>query len=313
MIEENNEELDIYKIDTHEKLNIKKIIILVLCILILLCLILITKNIIKTINGHKVFKQYEAQLQAIQYQEEQKRAEEIAKAEELEKKRLAKLPKLTEEGINNLNNIYTPVEGEKIAYLTFDDGPSAVTETILNTLNQENIKATFFVLGSNARAMPDMVKRIYDEDHYVANHGYSHVYSSIYSSPQAVLDEYTRTNDAIKEALGIPEYDSHLFRFPGGLVGGKYATIKSEAKELLNQNNIVNIDWNALNGDAETNNLSPEFEMQRLQETTQGKSNIVVLMHDAPYKSITAETLPQIISYLREQGYGFRTFYDIIK
>lgn len=313
MIEENNEELDIYKIDTHEKLNIKKIIILVLCILILLCLILIIENIIKTINGHKVFKQYEAQLQAIQYQEEQKKAEEIAKAEELEKKRLAKLPKLTEEGINNLNNIYTPEEGKKIAYLTFDDGPSAVTETILNTLSQENIKATFFMLGANVRNMPEMVKRVYDEDHYVANHGYTHVYSSIYSSPQAVLDEYNRTNDAIKEALGIPEYDPHLFRFPGGLVGGKYATIKSEAKALINQNNILNIDWNALNGDAETNNLSPEFEMQRLQETTQGKSNIVVLMHDAPYKSVTAQTLPQIISYLKEQGYEFRTFYDIIK
>lgn len=312
MVEENNK-LDIYKIDTHEKLNKKKIIILIICILILLCLIIIIRNSISTINGYKVYKQYELQLQAIQYKEEQKKAEEILKKQEIERKRLLKIPKLTNEGIENLNNIYNALEDKKIAYLTFDDGPSAVTETILDTLKQENIKATFFILGSNAINMPELVKKIYDEDHYVANHGYSHIYSSIYSSPQAVLDEYNKTNEVIKEAIGIPEYDSHLFRFPGGLAGGKYATIKSEAKVLLNQNNILNIDWNALNGDAETNDLSPEFEMQRLQETTQGKNNIVVLMHDAPYKKVTAETLPQIINYLREQGYEFRNFYDIIK
>ena len=111
----------------------------------------------------------------------------------------------------------------------------------------------------------------------------------------------------------MPEYNSHLFRFPGGLVGGKYADIKSQANELLKQNNIVHVDWNALNGDAETNDLSIEFELARLQETTQNKNSVVILMHDAPAKKVTAEALPQIISYLREQGYEFKNFYDIIK
>lgn len=161
--------------------------------------------------------------------------------------------------------------------------------------------------------MPEMIKRIYDDGHYVANHGYSHIYSCIYSSPQAVLDEFNKCNDIVKNAIGVPEYNSHLFRFPGGLVGGKYADIKSEAKELLLQNDILNIDWNALSGDGETNNLSPEFELQRLKDTTTNKNSIVVLMHDAQAKKVTAETLPQIIGYLREQGYEFKSFYDIIK
>ena len=161
--------------------------------------------------------------------------------------------------------------------------------------------------------MPDTTKRIYEEGHYIANHGYSHVYTSIYSSPQSVLDEYTKCNDSVKNAIGVPEYNSHLFRFPGGLVGGKYADIKSQAKELLNQNNIVNVDWNALNGDSETQNPTVEFEMQRIKETTENKNSLVILMHDSPSKEVTVQALPQIISYLKEQGYEFKNFYEIIK
>ena len=53
--------------------------------------------------------------------------------------------------------------------------------------------------------------------------------------------------------------------------------------------------------------------MKRLQETTAGKNSVVILMHDAQAKSVTADTLPQIISYLKEQGYEFENFYQIIK
>ena len=168
-------------------------------------------------------------------------------------------------------------------------------------------------MGSRVEAKPDVVKRIYDEGHYIANHGYSHIYENIYATPQAVLDEYNRCNETVKNAIGVPEYNSHLFRFPGGITGGKYADIKIQANELLKQNNIVHVDWNALNGDAETNDLSIDFELARLQETTQNKNSVVILMHDAPAKKVTAEALPQIISYLREQGYEFENFYDIIK
>lgn len=75
----------------------------------------------------------------------------------------------------------------------------------------------------------------------------------------------------------------------------------------------MHIDWNALTGDAETNKLSIEFELKRLQETSAGKSSIVVLMHDAPNKKVTSEALPHVITYLREQGYEFNNFYSIIK
>lgn len=302
------EDLDIYRIKTDQKLNKKKIAILVLCILILICLIITIKHTITTMKGYKIYKQYETQLQSLKYQDEK---EQQKKKEEEEKAKQAKIPKLTEEGKNNVDNIYK--SDTKRAFLTFDDGPSEVTNQILDTLKQEKVKATFFVLGSNVKTLPNVVKRIYDEGHYIANHGYSHVYSKIYASPQTVLDEFNQCNDAVKEAIQVPEYNSHLFRFPGGLVGGKYATIKNEANELLKQNEVMHVDWNSLTGDAETNNLSIEFELQRLRETSEGKNSLVILMHDAQAKKTTADALPNIIAYLKEQGYKFESFYNIIK
>ena len=303
MVREGNE-LDIYDINSGNKLNRKKVLIVVILLFILLLLILVIINSVNIIKANKVYKQYASQLESLNYQKEQ----ELAKKEA---ERLAKIPKLTDVGKKNVEGIYK--SDKKRAFLTFDDGPSSVTNTILDTLKQQNVKATFFVLGSQVEKMPDVVKRIYDEGHYIANHGYSHVYENIYSSPQAVLDEYNMCNESVKKAIDVPEYNSHLFRFPGGLVGGEYADIKNQANELLKQNNIMHVDWNALNGDAETNNLSIEFELARLQETTQNKNSIVILMHDAPAKKVTAEALPQIIEYLRNQGYEFKNFYEIIK
>ena len=308
MIKEDEKCYDIYKIDTNEKLDKRKVLIIIIAILILFCLIIILKNLIEAIKYNKIYKQYEEQITTMQAAEANKN---IKTEEEKERIKQEKLPKLTDIGKENIAHIYS--SEKKRVFLTFDDGPSTKTATILDILKQQNVKATFFVLGSRVELMPDTTKRIYEEGHYIANHGYSHVYTSIYSSPQSVLDEYTKCNDSVKNAIGVPEYNSHLFRFPGGLVGGKYADIKSQAKELLNQNNIVNVDWNALNGDSETQNPTVEFEMQRIKETTENKNSLVILMHDSPSKDVTVQALPQIISYLKEQGYEFKNFYEIIK
>ena len=205
MVREGNE-LDIYDINSGNKLNRKKVLIVVILLFILLLLILVIINSVNIIKANKVYKQYASQLESLNYQKEQ----ELAKKEA---ERLAKIPKLTDEGKKNVEGIYK--SDKKRAFLTFDDGPSSVTNTILDTLKQQNVKATFFVLGSQVEKMPDVVKRIYDEGHYIANHGYSHVYENIYSSPQAVLDEYNMCNESVKKAINVPEYNSHLFRFPG--------------------------------------------------------------------------------------------------
>lgn len=222
-----------------------------------------------------------------------------------------KLPNLTQEGIDNINNIYT--NGEKIVYLTFDDGPSrTVTPLILDLLRDNNIKATFFVLGSRVGLSPDIVKRAYDEGHYIANHGYSHVYSKIYQSAEYVVEEYYQCEYEIRGAIENDDYVSHLFRFPGGSTGGKYAELKQLAAAYLLDNGSVHIDWNCLTDDS-AGAKTREALLERLKVTAEGKNNLVILMHDAGDKILTYEMLQEAIDYLREQGYTFKNFYDVIK
>lgn len=252
----------------------------------------------------KKSKQYA--LQIIKYQKEQEELEIQKEAD-----RQAKIPKLTDEGKENFKNIYH--SETKKAFLTFDDGPSQNTNDILNILKDNNIKATFFVLGSQVEVFPETTNRIYNEGHFIANHGYSHKYSSIYQSPEQILNEYNQCNQIVANTIKVPEYNSHLFRFPGGSVGGKYAQIKSQAIPLLEQNNILYVDWNSLTGDSEKVNPTEEYLMNNLQKTSEGKNSLVILMHDSQAKRITVDFLPKVIEYLRQQGYEFDNFYNIIK
>ncbi len=300
-----------YNIYSMKKYVDKKRIILscVVATILVITLMLTIYYIVDTSIRVKKSKKYEEQV--IAYKQQLEEQEKIEK-EKKEAERLSRIPNLTEEGKENIKNIYHS-ETAKRAFLTFDDGPSTNTKDILDLLLQRNIKATFFVLGTQVERMPETVKRIYEEGHYIANHGYSHVYSSIYSSPEAVLDEFNKCNQLVANAIQVPEYNSHLFRFPGGYYGGKYAEIKKQANEILKQNNIAHVDWNALTGDSEKQNPTKEYLMNNLQKTTQGKNSIVILMHDSQAKKVTVETLPEVIDYLQQQGYEFENFYSIIK
>ena len=220
-------------------------------------------------------------------------------------------PVYSENAKTKMNNIYNV--NSKIAYLTFDDGPSrAVTPLILDLLKEENVKATFFVLGTNVKTNPDIVKRAYLEGHYIANHGYTHNYSKIYDDAKNVLEEYEKAEKQIRKAIGNDKYSSYLFRFPGGYEGGKYASIKKQAGKLLNKNNISYLDWNVLTGDAEGANTKEKI-LKNIEKHTKDKGNIVVLMHDSSSKILTYETLRDVINYLRNLGYTFDNFYSIMQ
>lgn len=295
-----------YNIYSMKKYVDKKIIIfnIIVSVITIITLALVIYYIVDTSLRVKKSKQYAAQI--IEYQKQQ---EELEKQKEAE--RQAKIPKLTNEGKENLKNIYH--SETKRAFLTFDDGPSKNTNDILNILKDNNIKATFFVLGSQVEIFPETTNRIYDEGHFIANHGYSHKYSSIYQSTEQILNEYNQCNQIVANTINVPEYNSHLFRFPGGSVGGKYAKIKSQAVPVLEQNDILYVDWNSLTGDSEQVNPTEEYLMNNLQKTTEGKNSLVVLMHDSQAKKITVDFLPKVIEYLRQQGYEFESFYSIIE
>lgn len=221
----------------------------------------------------------------------------------------SQLPQYSDEIAKKVVDVY--FEETKKIYLTFDDGPSARTPEILDVLDKYGVKATFFVLGTNVDARPELVKREYDEGHFIAIHGYTHIYSQVYSSAQATLDEYNRTLESVRKAIGVPNYNPHLFRFPGGSSGGSYDGVKREAIELLKQNQITHTNWNCLTGDSAGSTTIEEM-WNELNETAAGDDNLVILMHDAGDKQVTVEFLPQLIEKYQAEGYEFCTYYDVM-
>lgn len=290
-----------------KKLNKRKIAILISIFIILIALLIYVFTINKKMKEIAIENEKQISSDENEIKEEDEQKEQI---EENKEENKVRLPQLTEIGKEKINNIYK--SDEKIAYLTFDDGPSTkVTPQILKILDDYNIKATFFLLGKNVERYPELVKEEYEKGHYLANHGYTHEYAEIYSSAESIIDEYNKTEQTIKDALGIQEYSSHLFRYPGGTGGSKYRKAKDEAKQLLADNNVIYVNWNALTNDS-VGKPTAESIVKDLKDTVGEKNSVVILMHDAAAKQLTADTLPEIIDYLIEKGYSFRNFYDIV-
>lgn len=306
--------MDLVSISRRYK-NVKRILIFILMLIIIVYIWLIVNKCLENSKKEKIYQGYQKIYDTLNLnngQENNQGKNEEDNIKQNQEEPSKKVITQKEQWVADVENIYK-VE-EKRVFLTFDDGPSKkVTPQILDLLKQENIKATFFVLGSRVELNPDIVKRAYDEGHYIANHGYSHTYSKIYNSIDSVFEEYYKTEDAIKNAIGNNEYTSLLFRFPGGSTGGRYGEIKNQAKASLNQNNIAYVDWNALTGDAEGGRKTVNQLISRLNETMGTRTSVVILMHDAGDKVTTYEALPQIIQSLRNNGYEFKNFYDLIK
>ena len=193
------------------------------------------------------------------------------------------------------------IEGIKMAYLTFDDGPSSnVTPAILDVLKEKNVHATFFALGSSVEKYPDIAKRVVDEGNVLANHTYSHVYKSLYDDSNYFIEDVQRAERAIAAAVGEDKV-TRLFRFPGG----SFENYKKPKKELLLQKDYYYIDWNVSSGDAAGRDVPPEALIGNVKNTLGGKNTAVILMHDSSVKATTAEALPAIIDMLKAEGYSF--------
>ena len=283
-----------------KKINKIKVLLAALVVVLVILIICTTVKIIKMYKVGKTVNEYNLWINKINEQEQAKLEEEKRKFEPL-----------NEEELQKINDIYKHQDNKRV-FLTFDDGPStSVTPFILDLLKNENIKANFFVLGSKVEKNPDLVKREYEEGHFIANHGYSHRYSEIYASTESVLNEFNLANNAIKRAIQNENYNSLVFRFPGGSSGGPYHDLKQQAKETLKQQGIASLDWNALTNDA-AGAKTKEKIMENFYSTVKDKTSIVLLMHDASDKILTYECLPEMIQYFRNNGYSFETLYDII-
>ncbi|MDA8229299.1 MAG: polysaccharide deacetylase family protein [Desulfitobacterium hafniense] len=190
-------------------------------------------------------------------------------------------------------------EKPKIAYLTIDDGPSPdTTPHILRVLKEEGVKATFFVIGTQVETHPELIKAEYDQGHAIGNHTYSHNYSEIYRSPQALINNFKRNEDLIYNTIGIRP---RIIRTPGGTQGHfniSYYNAVDSAGYLV-------YDWNVSTADASARLVPADQIVRNIQEQVPGRDKVIILMHDAPGKTTSVDALPRIIRYLKNQGYTF--------
>lgn len=185
--------------------------------------------------------------------------------------------------------------GIRRVYLTFDDGPSANTDRILDILNQYGVKATFFVVAKDGYT--DQYRRIVEDGHTLAMHSYSHKYSEIYASLDAYKEDLTKLHDFLYELTGE---DCNIVRFPGGSSNTISHVDMWELIEYLNKTDMVYYDWNVSSGDASGGRKSIDQIKKNVLDNIDQFSNAVVLFHDASGKDSTVDALPAIIEEILE-------------
>ena len=191
---------------------------------------------------------------------------------------------------------------DNTAYLTFDDGPSGNTDIILQTLQEENVKATFFVVGTDNAGNLARMRRIVQEGHTIGMHSYSHSYKKIYASVEAFLKDMYQVFNLIKDTTGVTPT---CFRFPGGSINSYNKAVYKDIKAEMIRRGFVPYDWNVSSGDASTTKYTPEQLTGYVLNGIGSKSRIIVLMHDSSSKENTAQAVRQIIIGIREKGFIF--------
>lgn len=203
-----------------------------------------------------------------------------------------------------------PVKKVKgVIYLTFDDGPSTnVTPKILNTLEKYDVQATFFIIDyDDDEKKLKLLKRALKDGCTIGVHGYSHVYSKIYSSVPDFIENTRTLEEKIKTDL---DYDAFVMRFPGGssnTVSKAYSKgIMSKLVKGIQKEGFLYNDWNVDSTDASGNNIPVNSIVNSVKKNCNKDTYNVILMHDSDAKETTAEALPEIIKWGIEEGYIFR-------
>ena len=190
----------------------------------------------------------------------------------------------------------------KTVYFTFDDGPSERTEEILDILDKENLKATFFVIGPSEIKTDERIFKIHNEGHSIGLHTMSHDYGKIYLSAENFLDDLEDERTWIYSITGE---ECTIFRFPGG--SNNYNAPKwliSEVKEKTKAEGMSWYDWNADGKDSLGELLSPEEIVENvLSSEAIGSETVIVLLHDSSTRITTPEALKILIPEFRKMGY----------
>jgi len=197
------------------------------------------------------------------------------------------------------DDFYMPVKQTReyndteVLALTFDDGPSMYTDSILDILDEYDAKATFCVVGSQVELYPEKVQRIIEEGHALCNHSYSHNLSMSNWTKEDIVDDLSRTDELIEDIVG----EEHLpiyYRAPGGFF--------SESTGLaLEEIGMRPLDWGI-----DPQDWTTPGTQNIIDTVIEGESSDVVLLHDGGGdRSQTVEALPQILKYYDSKDFNF--------
>ena len=191
---------------------------------------------------------------------------------------------------------------QKVAYLTFDDGPDGKnTPAILDILRDAGIHATFYVTGIQAETHPEMLRRIYDEGHAIGNHSYDHRYEKLYPNVNGFLAEMEKTDEIIHGIIGVRPL---ILRAPGGVI----SHFTDAYAPALRANGYVEHDWNISSADAAPNHPVAQDFIDNIDGQMNGAAathTAIILMHSSEGHEETVKALPRIIDILRAKGYTF--------
>ena len=171
--------------------------------------------------------------------------------------------------------------------LTFDDGPAAYTTAVLDILQQEQVPATFFLIGKNISGNEQVVARMHREGHTIGNHSFNHGFNFDWQSATKMEQEIVKTNAAIQQITGQPVA---LFRPP-------YGVTNPNLSRALHRTGLQSIGWSVRSMDtvAKSDSRLIAKVMRSL------KNGDIILLHDRC--AITARILPVLIQSIKEKGF----------
>ena len=188
---------------------------------------------------------------------------------------------------------------KKVVYLTFDDAPGGeVTQKTLDILKEENVPATFFIIGEQIKGQEDIILRMKNEGHSIGLHSFTHERSKLYSCSSGFINEMKQVQKALYDVTGENYY---ILRFPFGTNNSTYR-LTNEMVDAVHSNNFKIYDWTQDTLDGANPNSCPDTILNRAIST---KDNVVVLMHNAHANKNMAQAVRGIIKYYKSQGYNF--------
>lgn len=237
-----------------------------------------------------------------------KQQEELnKKADEMIKENSDKL-ELKKEYEDRIHYIETPV-----AFLSFDDAPTSHTKEIVDILDRNNVKGTFYVVGNYVNeGTKETLQYIVDHGHKIANHSQTHDYKKLYSSVDGFFNDIYACEKALKDTIGI---ETKLLRFPSGTASAKNFCKKYSGSDetfpaimaRLEKEGYTVCDWNIDTNDWRSSNTIDDIISDvkiygGAVKRDKGYKCALVLMHN---KEKSVQVLPHVIKTLKDLGYEF--------